>query len=395
MGEARVVHPIGGRWLRLRGALTLEAFVLRHHDPKRGANRRAMRVLAGLSGWAVLSVVCLLTVIAAVPTADRAQAQTGWQLPWETEPRQRPQPRRYRERREPRRAPDLNAQRNDICLSLEQQLVQQANNAADQRGRLPQINQQIRSLRRLHRRARNQLERARCYNDYFISRTLRRTGRCLRLDRERRDAKRQIADLEIQRQRAAGGSRGNNQDEIIAALARNNCGRNYQREARRRRRADNPFSSMFWQDNDGASGYGNDYRRTYRSPLGQTYRTMCVRLCDGYYFPVSFATLQNHIQRDVNVCQQRCAAPAELYIYQNPGSSVEQMVSATTQQPYARLQSAWRYRKQFVPGCSCKASEYVQPGQEAPPTGSTGPEPRDKAMVPAFRARASEQAERR
>jgi len=70
--------------------------------------------------------------------------------------------------------------------------------------------------------------------------------------------------------------------------------------------------------------------------------------------------LPNHFQRDADQCQSQCAAPAELYYHQNPGGAVEQMVSASTQQPYTSLKSAFRYRKEFVPGCSCKQAEYKQ-----------------------------------
>ena len=119
-----------------------------------------------------------------------------------------------------------------------------------------------------------------------------------------------------------------------------------------------------------------------------TYRTLCVRLCDGYYFPVSFSTLPNHFQRDAEVCQSQCAAPAELFYHQNPGGAVEQMVSVSSQQPYTNLKSAWRYRKEFVAGCSCKAAEY-QPQEatkekkaEAPmlPPGAPGATTRYKAQ---------------
>ncbi len=84
-----------------------------------------------------------------------------------------------------------------------------------------------------------------------------------------------------------------------------------------------------------------------------------MRLCDGYYFPISFATLQNHFQRDQDACQSRCAAPVELYYHQNPGGAVEQMVSFKSQAPYSSLKSAFKYRQQMVPGCSCKAADYV------------------------------------
>jgi hypothetical protein len=88
-----------------------------------------------------------------------------------------------------------------------------------------------------------------------------------------------------------------------------------------------------------------------------------VRLCDGYYFPVSFSTLPNHFQRDAQVCQSQCAAPADLYYHQNPGGSVDQMVSVGSQQPYTSLKVAFRYRKEYVAGCSCKQAEY-KPGVE-------------------------------
>ena len=132
----------------------------------------------------------------------------------------------------------------------------------------------------------------------------------------------------------------------------------------RRREARNPFSTLWGEESDGPRGNPNQFGNL---PFA-TYRTLCVRLCDGYYFPVSFSTLPNHFQRDADLCQSQCAAPAELYYHQNPGGAVEQMVSATSQQPYTSLKSAWRYRKEFVQGCSCKAAEY-----QPPPGGTRRP----------------------
>ena len=101
---------------------------------------------------------------------------------------------------------------------------------------------------------------------------------------------------------------------------------------------------------------------------------MCVRLCDGYYFPVSFSTLPTHFQRDNDACQSKCAAPTELYFHQNPGGSVDQMVSQSTQQPYTALRTAFRYRKEFVKGCSCKQSEFVPQGDDGrQPAVTTAP----------------------
>jgi hypothetical protein len=41
---------------------------------------------------------------------------------------------------------------------------------------------------------------------------------------------------------------------------------------------------------------------------------MCVRLCDGFYFPVSFSTLGSRFPEDEAKCKDQCAAPAELFV---------------------------------------------------------------------------------
>jgi hypothetical protein len=178
-----------------------------------------------------------------------------------------------------------------------------------------------------------------------------------------------MADLDAQRRQLMGTRDRSLQDDIIRELSRNNCGPQYNQEARRRDAARNPFSSLWGEEGDSPRSNPNQFGQL---PFA-TYRTLCVRLCDGYYFPVSFSTLPNHFQRDAEVCQSQCAAPAELFYHQNPGGAVEQMISVGSQQPYTSLKTAWRYRKEFVNGCSCKAAEY-QPQQitekkaEAPTT---------------------------
>ena len=89
-----------------------------------------------------------------------------------------------------------------------------------------------------------------------------------------------------------------------------------------------------------------------------TYRTLCVRRCDGYYFPISFSTLPSRFASDAARCQSTCAAPAELFVYRNPGEAPEQMVSSDGQRAYNDIPNAWKYRTEYLKGCSCKVSEY-------------------------------------
>jgi len=245
-----------------------------------------------------------------------------------------------------------------ICQQLEQRLVQETQGGNQGRELLPRIEADMRNLERQHQTAQLELNRADCWDQFLFSRTLRRTPRCVRLASDVESTRQRLADLEAQRRQILGTRDRSFQDDIIRELARNGCGSQYTQEARRRDAARNPFSVLWGEESDGPRGNPNQFGNL---PFA-TYRTLCVRLCDGYYFPVSFSTLPNHFQRDAEQCQSQCAAPAELYYHQNPGGAVEQMVSVNGQQPYTSLKTAWRYRKEFVQGCSCKAAEY-QPQQ--------------------------------
>ena len=83
-----------------------------------------------------------------------------------------------------------------------------------------------------------------------------------------------------------------------------------------------------------------------------------MRTCDGYYFPISYSTVPSRFADDQRACQ-RCVPASEvaLYSYRNPGEGMEQAVS-NSGQSYTALPNAFRYRKEFTAGCSCR-----RPGQ--------------------------------
>jgi hypothetical protein len=87
-----------------------------------------------------------------------------------------------------------------------------------------------------------------------------------------------------------------------------------------------------------------------------TYRTMCVRTCDGFYFPISFATSPANFARDEQTCQAQCpGTKVELY-YHVPDQESEDMVSLAGV-PYKNLSTAFLYRKANaprLPGCTCE-----------------------------------------
>ena len=86
----------------------------------------------------------------------------------------------------------------------------------------------------------------------------------------------------------------------------------------------------------------------------RTYRTMCVRTCDGAYFPVSFSTTIKNFVADANACNAMCpGAKTRLFYYDTMRQTPDQMISARSGKPYARLDVAYSYRKTFNPLCTC------------------------------------------
>ena len=86
--------------------------------------------------------------------------------------------------------------------------------------------------------------------------------------------------------------------------------------------------------------------------LGSTYRTLCVRLCDGFYFPVSYSTRRERFAGDANQCEQRCPGRSRLFVHRNPGEDVDKMV-ALDGRPYSSLPTAFLHRAQYVKDCTC------------------------------------------
>lgn len=88
------------------------------------------------------------------------------------------------------------------------------------------------------------------------------------------------------------------------------------------------------------------------------YRTLCVRTCDGYYFPISFSTTRAGIAHDAKQCEARCGG-GRLFYHRNPGADVQHMVDLKGQY-YANMENAFRYRAELVEGCRCKPEPWSE-----------------------------------
>jgi hypothetical protein len=94
-----------------------------------------------------------------------------------------------------------------------------------------------------------------------------------------------------------------------------------------------------------------------------TYRTVCVRLCDGFYIPLSFATTRDKFGADVQRCENTCGSQARLFVYRNPGADIHEMEDLDGK-PYKRLATAFKYRSGFDETCKCRPHAWEEAARD-------------------------------
>jgi hypothetical protein len=86
--------------------------------------------------------------------------------------------------------------------------------------------------------------------------------------------------------------------------------------------------------------------------FGGSYRTLCVRTCDGYYFPIGYATNQSRFKTDAAVCKSMYPpGQADLYVHRTTDQDASQAVSLAGA-PYAKQSFAFAYRNAFDRSCA-------------------------------------------
>ena len=140
--------------------------------------------------------------------------------------------------------------------------------------------------------------------------------------------------------------------------AQNACGPQY-RAAAQPPQQRGFFETLFGIPSGGGPGGGTVVTPPGDYPQigGSGYRTLCVRTCDGYYFPISYSTNASHFADDEATCQKQCPATEAILFSHRNSEDVSQAVAGNGR-VYRDLPNAFRYRKEFNPSCSCRA-----PGQ--------------------------------
>jgi len=105
---------------------------------------------------------------------------------------------------------------------------------------------------------------------------------------------------------------------------------------------------------DTSSGYES------RNGFRDGFRTYCVRLCDGYYWPIGSSTPADKLGRDAARCQSSCDGPARLFVHRTSHGGPGTMVSLEGV-PYVSLKTAFQFRAKYDEQCRCKP----QPWSEA------------------------------
>lgn len=262
-----------------------------------------------------------------------------------------------------------------ICVELETRLAR-----IEQGGFQPDANEarafdaSVAQQRNEIDRAMAEARRARCTGGLFLFQR-QPEAKCPELmatiDRMQGNLQRLMQD----RAQFAGdpSSAARQRNEILRSLAMNGCGPSLASNGGFI--PDAPPRGLF------ASLFGGPQQRTWGNDqyfMGEsfgTYRTLCVRTCDGFYFPISFSTIPAKFPIDASTCQQMCpGTEALLYTHRNPGEDANAMVSLYGE-PYALLPTAFRFRQTYDKSCTCGSASANLPiefsdfsdGAPAPP----------------------------
>lgn len=255
--------------------------------------------------------------------------------------------------------PGAGAPANPVCVRLEAQLAAIDRGAGADPARAEQTRRIEETLNKQQAdldRTQAQWQRLGCQTPSLFSIFTNQSPQCGPLNGQISQMRASIDRTMAELQRSRHGADDEMQRQaVIGALAQNECGPQYRAAAAPQKGF---FETLF--GGLGNPGGGAAPPGTTVDPQlgGSGYRTLCVRTCDGYYFPISYSTSPSRFGEDEQTCQKLCpAAEAVLYSHRNPGEDVAQAV-ASNGRVYRDLPTAFRYRREFSASCSCK-----QPGQ--------------------------------
>jgi Protein of unknown function (DUF2865) len=179
---------------------------------------------------------------------------------------------------------------------------------------------------------------------------------------------------QVSQQADTGNAVAQQREAILQEMARFNCNSRASSSPQQASRG-NLFDQLFGafesdqNNDDGVSTRGEDWSGDSGY---HTVRTVCVRKSDGYYWPISYATLIDYAANDLQACLEQCpGVDVDLYYYDNPGQEPDQMINLQGV-AYKSLPTAFAYRTKYDPTNTCKpAVSYGSVNLAALPDGTS------------------------
>lgn len=257
-------------------------------------------------------------------------------------------------------------------------------------------------------KARNRASDAGCGFSLFS----RNVNRCAAINANIDRMNANLDALLAKRERLAGGGSRRDRSSILAALDANGCRddeiaprRAPLEESARSNGSGNLFEQLFGggdreietlnapdvSDVPPDDPSERNIRRVINQPDGMDlprlngeFRTVCVRTCDGYFFPMSNAASYGDFERDQKNCESSCpGTEMQVFYTRDMDGDAGAMTSSVTGRPYSELPTAYLYKQSNMarpPACGCNAQaenfEIIagnppSPGQSAPDAAST------------------------
>ena len=262
------------------------------------------------------------------------------------------------------------AQTNAICEDLRGRLAdlpQVIGNGPEIRQYASAIAEQNLELRKL----RNDLRSNGCSVDSMVVIGGENAGYCSDLQESEARMIDNIHYLQDRRNqlRESGGSDISERRQLMAALDDNGCNDDsgYQPDQRAYEPAPSTEEQAMRGDTFIPLGNGEEGNTQYGVPRGEMMShvsTMCVRTCDGGFFPISTNTTSIDFSRDASTCSKMCPGiETELFYQDVSNTDAANMVSAATGARYSAMPNAFAYKNR-APGekssCTCNLTAYYE-----------------------------------
>lgn len=193
-----------------------------------------------------------------------------------------------------------------------------------------------------------------CNDDARAGRTL--SQQCQGVAREVLRLREQYS--QVSRAVESANAVGQQREAILQEMARFGCGTDPGSSATFTQDRQTLFDRIFGSSSEGDFTNGDfiDGGDYWGYQGYNTVRTVCVRLSDGYFWPVSYSTIPDYVGNDAATCQQMCPnTQVDLYYYDNPGQEPEQMRNISGSL-YTSLPTAFAYRTNFDKSATCHAA---------------------------------------